>query len=50
MLFLRASKKRKESDEKCKQLEKTHHDEPQEKEVASTVVVMSGITTKLKLI
>ena len=50
MLFLRASEKRKELDEKRKQLEETRHDEPQEKEVASTGVVMSGMTAKLQLI
>ena len=50
MSFLRASEKRKDLDEKRKQLEETHHDEPQEKEVASTGVVMSGMTAKLKLI
>ena len=38
MSFLRASEKRKELDEKLKQLEETRHDEPQEKQVASTDV------------
>ena len=50
MSFLQASEKRKEFDEKRKQLEETRHDEHQEKEVASTGVVMSGMMTKLKLI
>ena len=36
--FLRTSEKRKELDEKRKQLEGTRHDEPEEKEVASADV------------
>ena len=48
--FLRGSEKRKELNEKCKQLEETRHDKPQEKEVATTGLVMSGMTDKLKLI
>ena len=50
MSFLRTSEKRKELDNKRKQLEATRHDEPQEKEVDSTGVVVSGMTNKLKLI
>ena len=48
MPFLRASEKCKELDENCKQLEGTRHDEPQGKEVVSTRVATSGMTTKLK--
>ena len=48
MSFLQASEKRKQLHEKRKQLEEPHHDEPQEKEVASSSVVMSGMMAKLK--
>ena len=37
-------------DEKRKKLNETPHDEPQEKEVGSIRIVMSGMTAKLKLI
>ena len=50
MSFLRASEKRKELDEKRKPQEETRHDEPQEKEVVSAGVGLSGMTAKLKLI
>ena len=50
MWFLQASEKRKQLDEKHKQLEETCHDKPQEKEVVSTGLAMSGMMVKLKLI
>ena len=48
--FLRASEKRKELNEKRKQMEETRRDEPQEKEVVSTGVVVSCMAAKLKVI